>query len=409
MKPHVRLWLALPLGALAAGAAPLAAQDRDAVRVVARHAEAWTDATRWRLSPEPVVRIGALDGAEEEELYRVSWSGFLSDGSIVVMNAGTGELRIFDPQGRYERSFGSVGEGPGEFERAGRGVVLPGDTIVIQDRFHLEFFTPEDGFVGQVRVESSRAFPPPNLIGYTDGHFVLREGDWESRTFVFGEDGSMAGMPRVEEGVDRGAYHLIRYRRDGTLADTVAFSRSSGQTWIEVGNRGQSYSSIPHSPGQYMALGTDHFVTGFTDTNRLTFLDLDGDTLLHSELPLPRIEMTDDMWWWRFDEGYGDEPAEIRERARRSREAMPRSSHLPTFGSLVVAADGFVWVGSYSPEGISAAAPRRWFIVSPSGVYLGEVPGRPRMWVDRITDRHILGRARGAYDVEEVVVYEIVR
>ena len=39
----------------------------------------------------------------------------LADGRIVVSNAGSHELRVFDAQGRHLHSFGRQGEGPGEF------------------------------------------------------------------------------------------------------------------------------------------------------------------------------------------------------------------------------------------------------------------------------------------------------
>ena len=54
-----------------------------------------------RLSEQPVVRIGALEGAPEYLLNRVQGATRLSDGTIVVANNGSSELRYYDRSGRH--------------------------------------------------------------------------------------------------------------------------------------------------------------------------------------------------------------------------------------------------------------------------------------------------------------------
>ena len=61
----------------------------------------WREAVGWRLSDEPLVDIGVLEGESVYQLHQVRGALRLSDGRIVVANAGTEELRYFDASGVY--------------------------------------------------------------------------------------------------------------------------------------------------------------------------------------------------------------------------------------------------------------------------------------------------------------------
>ena len=109
------------------------------------------------LGEEPTLSIGVLEG---EEPYMFNWirgANRLSDGSIAMMNNGSGKIRIFDAGGTHLRSMGGKGEGPGEF-RIGRFIwVLPGDTLWVGDyrpwRYHVYASTGE--FIRLVALEPS--------------------------------------------------------------------------------------------------------------------------------------------------------------------------------------------------------------------------------------------------------------
>jgi len=63
-------------------------------------------------SPSLVIGRGARP---ETQLHRVTGAFRLSIGAIVVLNAGTSEVRYFDARGAHVRSIGGRGSGPGEF------------------------------------------------------------------------------------------------------------------------------------------------------------------------------------------------------------------------------------------------------------------------------------------------------
>ncbi|HET9275061.1 MAG TPA: hypothetical protein VFN96_03200 [Gemmatimonadales bacterium] len=85
----------------------------------------------WRLSERPMLTIGA-DGRPEAEFHQVAGAVRLGSGEIAVANGGSHEIRYFGPDGRYLRTFGREGAGPGEFRSVGR-LIRFGDTLAVHD------------------------------------------------------------------------------------------------------------------------------------------------------------------------------------------------------------------------------------------------------------------------------------
>lgn len=90
------------------------------------------EARAWGVAREPDLSIGVLDGDPQYQLHQVVGAVRLDDGSIAVMNAGSGELRIYGADGSLLSTHGRKGEGPGEFVGASR-MHRDGDTLFIYD------------------------------------------------------------------------------------------------------------------------------------------------------------------------------------------------------------------------------------------------------------------------------------
>jgi hypothetical protein len=88
--------------------------------------------------PFLVDSVPAVDIGDEADGPHALFSGpvlpaLLSDGSIVVANGGSQELRFFDGTGEWIRSAGRAGSGPGEFNSLGWLDVRAGDTLRTYD------------------------------------------------------------------------------------------------------------------------------------------------------------------------------------------------------------------------------------------------------------------------------------
>lgn len=67
--------------------------------------QAQPELPQWRVSPAPALTIGG-DGAPSTEFSRIAAAVRLTKGEIVVADGATQQLRLFDGQGRFLRSFG---------------------------------------------------------------------------------------------------------------------------------------------------------------------------------------------------------------------------------------------------------------------------------------------------------------
>jgi hypothetical protein len=81
-----------------------------------------------------------------------------SKGRFIATFMETSPPRIFAPDGRFVRSLGRLGKGPGEFERAYGVWQLPGDTIMVLDTRGRNFY---GGDFTRIRTD-----PPPPLYSF---------------------------------------------------------------------------------------------------------------------------------------------------------------------------------------------------------------------------------------------------
>ena len=63
-----------------------------------------------------VVRIGTADGPLETLFSRIAGGKILEDGSLVIVDAGSSEVRRFAADGTFLGAHGREGQGPGEYE-----------------------------------------------------------------------------------------------------------------------------------------------------------------------------------------------------------------------------------------------------------------------------------------------------
>lgn len=95
------------------------------------------------LSDEPLVRVGVLEGPMEYMFGEVTGAIRLENGSVVVVDEQSYEVRMFDAGGRHLWTSGRQGEGPGEYGglRLLRGCL--GAAITVFD-WHLDRITELD-------------------------------------------------------------------------------------------------------------------------------------------------------------------------------------------------------------------------------------------------------------------------
>ena len=144
--------------------------DSAGITIVHSH-PANSDAT-CTINAEPTVVIG--DDQSDENLWfaRVGHAARMSDGSIVAVDRGSNQIRVYDADGRHLRTMGRQGEGPGEFENGPFQMwVAAADTIWAGDYFPWRFnlFSADGEFVRGVGFT-------PQFINSSMGGGVLANG-----------------------------------------------------------------------------------------------------------------------------------------------------------------------------------------------------------------------------------------
>ena len=107
------------------------------------------------ISEKPTLVIGDNERDDNQWFSVVRGAGRLSDGSIVVSDRRSAEIRIYDRAGRHLRSMGRSGEGPGEFRNPFGVWVTSGDTLWAGDYrpWRYNVFTAKGDFVRQVNLK----------------------------------------------------------------------------------------------------------------------------------------------------------------------------------------------------------------------------------------------------------------
>jgi hypothetical protein len=348
----------------------------------------------WTVAPEPLLDIGVQEGESAYELDRVVGARRLSDGSIVIANAGSGELRLFDSRGRFVRSMGREGAGPGEFRSISWVQVLPLDTILVVDP-DLRRITAFS-VAGELQWTASSegtGYPWPGDVRLPDGTFVLvtETGDvW---------DRIRSGQARVGQ-TDRNTAVLARYTPSGALIDTIG--RFQGYEEAITERDGRPTTTYPPW-GRLIThwLGTDRVYVGtqeaaevraYLPEGRLAAIIRwqEGDLAITAE-DLDRFNAV------QFELAGLDSVARQAIVART--KSLPMPDARPAYGRVMLDQLGLVWI---SEPHILIAAPGHWTAIDPGKGVLGQLEVPSHFDVYEIGLDYVLGRWADDVGVQHV-------
>ena len=210
---------------------PLAYHTQDSAGIViAVNTGDPAGAESWSVDAEPMVSIGGGGGPPPAMFAVVTRASRLSDGTIVVLENETSELRFFDPGGAHLRTVGGHGEGPGEFEYAESFVRLAGDTLLVDAGARHLLFSPTGDYVRQTMIDVERHFSGERAVPCAHSR-LLPEGSFLVCEAASDDSPAMRGaIPPTR---------VIRVAPDGTEAVLGHYWNRwgvlSAPTWIASG------------------------------------------------------------------------------------------------------------------------------------------------------------------------------
>jgi hypothetical protein len=351
----------------------------------------------WVVSAMPRVSIGGSAAPDSDQLFRVRGATRLSDGRLVVANAGSHELRFYDPDGSFVGASGREGDGPGEYRGIWLVHRLEGDSLLVYDQQsqRTSLLGPNGDFVRTVERERTADVSFSSVIGFYDDGSQLAAGLVDT-----------GGLP--PEGLQRFATDLYLFGPDGAFQAELG-SYSTNETYFAPlqGGGFSFWDPIFGRRSVRLAAG-DRFVFADNATFDIQVSDPDGALRMRirrSE-PAPRVEP-------RHVEAYEASRLEelTDENARRELERIfdeiDVPERFPAHGQVLHDPMGLLWVEVYREPGDDVM---RWDVFGPDGLAIGRV-NFPEILdpVFEIGPDYVLGLARDAFDVEAVHVYGLER
>jgi hypothetical protein len=354
----------------------------------------------WTVEAAPVVEIGVADGAATDQLYGVTGARRTPDGSLIVANGGTLEVRVYDPAGAFVRSWGRGGEGPGEF-RSLDGVSLIGDTIYAfdLDLRRANTFTSAGEHIATIRFAEQGVIPLGPPIVMSDRTFVV--------AWMVGDPFTLFDRGEANVGqVVRTQAMLVRYAPTGAVLDTIGSFPGFEEALVSRQGR-LSSTRAPFAHAFSFDARNDELFVGTQDRFEVAVLSPAGAVIRLIRAPTPDLTITPARLDTLKRQVRRNFPApEVAAAIAQRIDETPRPDHAPAYGRLLVDAAGNLWISEYSFVPIT---PLAWRVFDHAGNELARASLPERFQVFEIGTDYVLGVWRDELDVEQVRMHRLVK
>ncbi len=370
-----------------------AVRDSAGIRVVESAAPAWGEGEGWRLSPEPVLRVGVAEGDAAYQFGAAAGAVRLPDGGVAVADRQGGDVRWYDARGRHVRTVGRKGGGPGEFTRIG-WLQSVGDSLVVGDRgaSRVTVLGPDGAVVRTTGMADDASGRRPRPLAALPGGAVL------------GVLAPAFDPARAASGARNSVTYL---RQAGGGAAPVALGRFPGpERVVRLGGNSVDVLDLPFGRRDHVAVAGDGFWQGSAEAPQVGLHDARGRLVrLVRWAGAPRRVTPADVAAHRERALAGADPA-ARPGMQRMLADLPYPQAMPAYAAILADRAGGLWVQEYAP---AEDDPVRWTVFDPEGRQLGTLALPARFRVTDVGPDYVLGVGRDEMDVEQVQVYRLDR
>ena len=359
----------------------------------------WGEGEGWTVR-EALSVGGALDGDPAYQFGMVTGVGVDAEENLYVLDQQAREVRVFDPEGRWLRSFGKPGSGPGEMGMQAAALLVVGDEVWVPDlqNQRVNRYALDGTPVGEVRIDLQRGIP------------VRWDGPVEGRPLA-----QIRVLNLVDPEAPRGGDPIVAYGPDGAVVDTL-MTLGMGET-LSMERGGPSVGLF--APEPVWDLGSDgRLVTGRNHEFRLEVRDPSGALERVVTLPRERAPVTEQDREGIFESlrqaaaDQGAPPQAVEMMLQR----MTIGDHFPVFMSVLVGPEGTLWTqrvrpgseaagsGAFQIDGMGSPD---WDVFDADGRYLGVVSFPERAQPLLVRGDRVYAVAWDAMDVQRVAVYRV--
>jgi hypothetical protein len=372
-------------------------RDSAGVTIVENSSPRWADGAGWRLSAEPLLDIGVVEGDPMYQLDRVSGAFRLDDGRFVVANGGTRELRYYDAEGQFLLATGRKGGGPGEFEELYWIRQAIGDSLLAYDwrNRRISVFDDQGNFVRAygLRVMEQR------------GSFPVYAGVFPDGTMLLATEMAYTGQEPTE-GAKRDSAVYYRCDAGGAVIDTIA-TLAGEESFIKLEGEAAIAGGLLFGRSGQAAVLDNGFYYGSADSYEIGYHDMQGRQLRSIRLDERRKAVTQeeiDTYIQRRFEDAGDDSR--RQLLRKFFEDMPIPDEMPSYDQFITDEEGNLWVADYP---LPTDDQPRWNVFDRDGQLLGKVEAPRQFLIYQIGPDFVLGRWHDELGVQHIRMYELLK
>lgn len=286
------------------------------------------------------LSIGVLDGDLNYIFGRINSIAIGPDDHVYVHDGQANEIRRFDPEGRWVRTYGREGQGPGELQRADAIAVASDGRVLARD--------PGNGRVQLWNADGSTSAQWPIVI----------PNSYRSTPMWIDQNGVAWVLTPDPSSNEPFAAHMKRATPDGVVIDSLTLPSHEIPPMIAEAvtpdGRGRSRSNVPFAPSsQWSVHPSGRWVTARTDRYSIDLINPDGGPVLRFGRTLEPVRVGPAERSWNR--------ASI-ENGMRSTQPnwswgeMDVPAQKPIFRALYTGRDGRVWVLLHT-EGVEEENP----------------------------------------------------
>lgn len=315
---------------------PVSIENVDGVRHILNPDFPKDGIIRYELSEE--LTIGEGEGSEGEVLNRPLYLDVDSDGNIYVMDWGDVDIKVFTPEGKFARTIGRKGQGPGEFETPASFKISKDNNIFLlsgrQRRISVLKLSGEylSGF-GIDRYSSNMDIDSSNRVYYSEllpPKETLTEDNQkvEGRFSLFRRDAT--GQKKIKLGEFKDRMTVRRAVKTATGASIVSSTSREAYTTVWI---------VGPNDRIYIGYNKDY-----------------------------KIDVYDSDWNLMFRFGRAYTPI----KHAKYKPESPHPEYYPAFSDRRKFFDdqGNLWLEQYMPEGVEEHV---FDVFSPEGIYIKQI------------------------------------
>jgi hypothetical protein len=331
--------------------------DSAGVQVITSRTPAWGDKPQWKVATSPSLTLGGLAGDPALDFVGIVGARRLDDGTLVVANGGTGELRWFSPEGKPVRSVGGRGAANAPFS-AIASLYAIGDTLLVWD-------------------PRARVLTRLGAAGAVLRQDTLRMADSTRRFAILGafSDGALLAEAGVaielkdrEPGLVRPGRGLFRFGNG--VSDSIDVLPGE-ELRLTITDGRPVLTAVPFGLGSRLTVLPNGYVTSAGDRNEVEEHDERGELRRIIRWPGARLPVTTDD----IDRqgrallgsaGTGTQRAQLDSIWRD----MPKPDSLPAIIGMMADPRALAWVR----RGMHVAdTDTEWWVIAKDGTWLGSV------------------------------------